>query len=125
MDLLTLASRHRSWLAVAQTTVAENIANATTPVFKAREVEPFEKYVGSAETAVPMQSSPAGQIKADGEVPAVKVEPSDDGRSVTHSGNAVVVEDQLMKAGDIKRDYSLNVSVTQAFRRMLLMGLKG
>ena len=114
MDLLTLASRHRSWLAVAQTTVAENIANATTPAFKAREVEPFEKYVRSAETAVPVQSSPA-----------VKVEPSDDGRSVTHSGNAVVVEDQLMKAGDIKRDYSLNVSVTQAFRRMLLMGLKG
>ena len=125
MDLLTLASRHRSWLAAGQSTVAENIANATTPAFKARAVEPFEKYVAAEASAAPMGTSHAGHMKAGGDLPAVKVEPSDDGQVVTHSGNSVVVEDQLMKAGDIKRDYSLNVSVSQAFRRMMMMGLKG
>ena len=125
MDLLTLASRQRLWLAAKQSTVAENIANVTTPAFKAREVEPFETYVASEVSGAPMQTSHARHLKAGSGSPVVNVEAGDDGGLVTHSGNTVVVEDQLMKAGDIKRDYSLNVSVSQAFRRMLMMGLKG
>jgi len=43
----------------------------------------------------------------------------------THSGNTVDVEQEMMKAGEIARDYSLNTSIVKAFHRMMLSVAKG
>jgi len=43
----------------------------------------------------------------------------------THSGNTVDVEREMMKAGEISREYSLNTSIVKAFHRMMLSVAKG
>ena len=44
---------------------------------------------------------------------------------VTHSGNSVSVEQEMMKAGDVNRAYALDTSIVKAFHRMYLASAKG
>ncbi len=41
IHLFDLAARQAQWLSVRQATVAGNVANANTPDFRARDVQPF------------------------------------------------------------------------------------
>ena len=43
---------------------------------------------------------------------------------ITHSGNSVSLEQELIKAGEVNRAYRLNTSVVKAFHRMLLASAK-
>ena len=43
---------------------------------------------------------------------------------VTHTGNSVSLEQELIKAGDVNRAYRLNTSVAKAFHRMILASAK-
>lgn len=41
--LLQLASQQSKWLTARQTLIADNIANANTPGFRARDIQPFSE----------------------------------------------------------------------------------
>ena len=41
------------------------------------------------------------------------------------SGNAVTLEAELLKAGEVGRTYSLNTAIVKAFHRMLMTTVKG
>jgi flagellar basal-body rod protein FlgB len=41
-----------------------------------------------------------------------------------HSGNSVSLEQEMLKAGDINRDYSLNTAIVKSFHRMFMTSLK-
>ena len=43
---------------------------------------------------------------------------------VTHSGNSVSMEQELIKAGEVNRAFRLNTSVAKAFHRMMLASAK-
>ncbi|MYZ46982.1 flagellar basal body rod protein FlgB [Propylenella binzhouense] len=121
--LFDLASRRAGWLAVRQATVAENVSNANTPGYSAREIEPFQDVLDSFGTKLAktapghMDLEPAGLRTSTVE----RV----DGWDVTHSGNSVAVEDEMIKAGEVQRDFSLNTGIVKAFHRMVMMGLRG
>jgi flagellar basal-body rod protein FlgB len=53
------------------------------------------------------------------------MEQAEDTGIVTHSGNSVNLEAELQAAGAVKREYSLNVAVARAFRRMVMASLRG
>lgn len=116
MQLFDIAQRHRSWLALRQSVVAENIANANTPGYGAQKVTDFAAMLDVG--AVKLGATHASHISAtNGRDPAVaeEAEPS----AVTHSGNSVEVEKELLAAGEVRGGYALNVSVVKAFNRML------
>jgi flagellar basal-body rod protein FlgB len=48
----------------------------------------------------------------------------DDPWDITHSGNNVSLEQELISSGDANRAYRLNTSVAKAFHRMLLASTK-
>ena len=39
---------------------------------------------------------------------------------ITHSGNNVSLEQELLKAGEVNRAFRLNTSLAKAFHRMIL-----
>ena len=45
IHLFSLASRKSQWASVRQATIAENVANAHTPGFRARDVEAFDRRI--------------------------------------------------------------------------------
>jgi flagellar basal-body rod protein FlgB len=47
-----------------------------------------------------------------------------DSWDVVHSGNSVSLEQEMVKSGDVNRDYSLNAAIVRSFHRMLLSSAK-
>ena len=43
---------------------------------------------------------------------------------VAPSGNSVSLEQELIKAGEVNRDYALNTSIVRSFHRMLMASVK-
>ena len=120
--LFDVASQQARWLSARQAVVASNVANANTPRFKARDIEPFANVLDK--TALAMTATNAAHMGVDAnKVRAVKVK-NEDSWSVSHSGNSVSVEQELTKAGEINRSYSLNTAIVKSFHRMLLSSVK-
>ena len=120
--LFELASSQARWLELRQSTIATNVANANTPGYRARDVEPFNKVLDgmpvrlATTSPTHMQLSPA---ETDTRATAKK-----DSWDVVHSGNSVSLEQEMMKEGDINRSFTLNSNVKRAFHQMLMMAVK-
>jgi flagellar basal-body rod protein FlgB len=118
MQLFNIVSRHNTWLAVRQTAVAGNIANANTPGFRAQDVQPFEMAVEQARLAM-TATQPGHLSSGPPDAPAVELR-RESPWELTHSGNNVSLEQELLKAGEVNRSYRLNTSLAKAFHRMIL-----
>lgn len=120
--LFSLAHRQSDWLAVRQSVVAQNVANANTPGFKALDVEPFTSVLDS--TRLEMAATNVSHLNYSGSQKAVEVTERDKPWEVLHSGNDISLDEELLKAGEVNGAFSLNTSVTKAFHRMLLASSK-
>lgn len=123
VNLFNLASEQSRWLSVRQAAVAGNIANANTPGYGAAEVEPFERVLDNSRVSLVSTNSAhlAGNTSADG----FKVSQEDTSSALMPSKNTVVLENELLKSGEIRRGFELNTSIVKAFHRMALMTMKG
>ncbi|MBZ6078561.1 flagellar basal body rod protein FlgB [Microvirga puerhi] len=120
--LFDVASRQAQWLAVRQATISSNIANANTPGFKAKDVEPFSKVFDQTQLTMAATNQAHLGFETSYTRPA-KVKKSDSWETV-HSGNTVSVEQEMVKANEISRESSLNNSIVKAFHRMMLASTK-
>jgi flagellar basal-body rod protein FlgB len=120
--LFDLASRHAEWATVRQAVISGNIANANTPGFRAREVEPFQAVMD--ETRLVLAKTSAGHL----DTTAAELGASKDDKigswDITYSGNSVSLDQELVKADDVNRAFSLNASIVKAFHRMLLTSVR-
>ena len=57
-------------------------------------------------------------------MPVVDVR-DEDAWDVVHSGNSVVLEQELIKAGEVNRSFALNAGIIKAFHRMLVASARG
>ena len=125
IQLFELASRQAEWLSVRQEVVATNIANANTPKFRARDVTPFDAVLQSAHTAM-ARTNPAhlaGETVGGGRID-IEEEALSNEIGVQESGNTVGIAEELMKEGQVKRDFELNAGLVKAFHRMMLMTVR-
>jgi flagellar basal-body rod protein FlgB len=118
--LFNLASQHAEWLSTRQTTVAENVANANMPNYRARDIEPFERTLNQATLAMRATDPRHASFAASPARPSAF-----EGKVAETIGGGVSLEQELIKAGEITRDYSLNVSIVKSFHRMWMSSVKG
>lgn len=122
-DIFTLAGQSARWVSARQTVLAENIANANTPNYRARDVKAFSATLD--QTGMAMARTNAAHmnlaIGAAGDDTAIV---EDVIGSTTHSGNSVSIENELVKLGEGKRDMALGTAVVKSFQRLYLAGLK-
>jgi flagellar basal-body rod protein FlgB len=120
--LFELASSQARWLELRQSTIASNVANANTPGYKARDVEPFNKVLDAMPVRLAVTSPSHLQLS-----PAetdTRANAKKDSWEVVHSGNSVSVEQEMIKGGDVNREYSMNTAIVRSFHRMLLSSAK-
>ncbi|MEW9804481.1 flagellar basal body rod protein FlgB [Mesorhizobium marinum] len=123
VNLFALATQQSRWLAVRQTAVAGNIANVNTPGYLAVDVEPFEKVLDN--TGVTMAATQAGHVSGRAGAAGFAVSEQRDDPSILPSENSVVLENELLKAGEIRRQFELNTAIVKAFHRMLMTTSRG
>lgn len=120
VQLFGLASQQARWLSVRQTAVANNIANANTPGYRAVDVEPFSKVLDKSllvQTATHNAHFKTGSTAA---LTTVEV----DGPRTNASTSTVKLENELVKSGEVAHAYELNSAIVKAFHRMVMMTVK-
>jgi len=123
VHLFELASQQARWLGIRQMLVAQNVANANTPGFKASDVTPFEDVFNSNEITI--KATNPGHIGSDpNDIESVTMKEATPWE-VTYSGNSVSIENEMIKAGEVNRAYSMNTSIRKAFHQMMMTSLKG
>ncbi|WP_108662720.1 flagellar basal body protein [Acuticoccus kandeliae] len=112
------ATRRATWASTREAAIAGNIANANTPGYKARDIEPFVADIHARRVQM-ATTSPAHLAPTPLEMSAADVDESDSW-DVSHSANTVSLDEQLMKADETQRTHQLSLSVIGTFHRMLL-----
>lgn len=122
VNLFNLATQQANWLSVRQAAVAGNIANANTPGYSAVDVVPFETVLDSKPVA--LGTSHPKHISFGGQE-ALTTQEMNESAPIMPSGNTVVLENALMKAGEVRRGFELNTAIVKAFHRMIMMTTRG
>ncbi len=120
--LFQLASQRTQWLSSRQALIASNVANANTPGYAARDMQPFSAALDAVHVA--MTTTNPGHV-----APAIDEfdpgRPAEDaGADATLSGNSVNLQDQMVKLGDVNRLYQETTGIKRVFHQMMLSALK-
>ncbi len=110
INVLNLASALAAHASARQQVIAENVAHADTPGYKARDIADFASVVDSGPAFQARLTRPGHM--AFGADPR-GFEPRDDTvmGAETPNGNSVSLEDQMMRAADVRQEQELALGV--------------
>lgn len=121
LTLFKLMSRKMAWLSQRQDVLAQNIANTDTPDYKPNDLKPFtfQSAMEGDGRLQPVTTNPMDMVgfdpnggrgfRAGTEAKPYETEPS---------GNAVSLEEQMMKVSKTQADYQL---VTNLYSKQITM----
>lgn len=122
-SILQLTHRHAQWLMARQKVVSENIAHASSPGYRAVDVKPFEQLVARA--GLDLSATRARHLRiAQDETLAIGTR-MQRVLEVSHSGNTVSLDQQLVSANEVRQGYMLNSSILKSLNRLLSSAIKG
>lgn len=115
IGLFRLAERRMEYLASRHQVITENVANANTPGFRSRDLKAFDfqaAMAGVGGGVAPSRTDPlhlagtreARPFKEDRRVQTFETAPD---------GNGVVLEEQMMKAAEVRQAYDLAAGIMQ------------
>ena len=120
--VLQLASQSAQWLSARQSLIASNVANANTPGYRALDLQPFSAVLDSTQVTM-VTTNPAHMTPTQEEFASARVVESDS-PDETLSGNSVNLEEEMIKLGDVNREYSMGTNIKRAIHQMLMSALK-
>lgn len=133
IPLLAMLKSRLGYLSDRQRVIAENVANANSPGFQARDLKPFsfQAQVQAASSAGGVAGVPAGtmamthpgHVQPPGGKPGARAVKSPDSEK-TLDGNGVVLEDEMIKLTDTRLDYEAAVNFYQQSMGMLKMAVR-
>ena len=115
------------YLSQRQRIISQNIANADTPGYRPQDLKPVDfsavlKGV-SGSKGVQMVATNPMHVGASSEVPAAKSGKQKTVYEVAPDGNAVIMEEQMLKSGQTVMDYNLVTGLYQKNVRMIKLAL--
>jgi len=120
-NVFDAVSRRMKWLEERQGVLSKNIANADTPDYKPRAMKDPE-FVGALQRELaPMQPqvTDAGHINASvPEAQTPEAEEQDETYETAPNGNAVVIEEQMVKVADTQQSHR---AMTNVYRKYMDM----
>ncbi|MGD0639679.1 MAG: flagellar basal body rod protein FlgB [Roseiarcus sp.] len=120
--VLELASQRTQWLSARESLIAGNVANANTPGFRAVDLQPFSAVLDSTQVSM-VATNPGHMTPTQDDFTAARVVESDSS-DATLSGNSVRLEQEMIKLGDVNRDYSMSTNIKRAIHQMMMSALK-
>lgn len=122
IGLFGTASSRMKWLSARQQVISENIANADTPGYKAKEIEPFSARVDAARSGLRTTHERHISSSAGGDF-AIREATDHWGESI--NGNTVSLEQQSIKAAETAEDYQAATSLYKKHLKLMQMAASG
>lgn len=123
VSIFDLAAKQARWLMARQSTIAENVAHAASPGYRARDLKGFEQMLTPG-GITPAATNPMHFRVDNGNGPTTFQKKLMGAEMVTHSGNTVSLDQQMMLANEVRQAYSLNVGIVKSMHRMILTAVK-
>ena len=114
--IFDLAERRLAWAHRRQAVLAQNIANANTPGFKPHDLQPFSRALGNATAVGPVRTQPNHLAGTSGA--SAPQEVVDRSHMQSPDGNAVALDEQLVKVADTDTTHELVTSIYKAYIAM-------
>lgn len=121
IPLFDMMARRLNWIGQRQQVLATNIANADTPGYKPRDVKSLDFATiarGHMGPLAPAVTNPKHMVSTAVRADKTASEKEKEPIETTISGNAVTLEQELMKASKNMTDYELT---TNLYRKHLTM----
>lgn len=127
MAFFQMASQRMQWLGERQVVISENIANADTPDYKAKDVSPFEQMLDEGGTRTRgLRTTHASHIQgAPTATSGVTVEGDPEAWEQSIDGNTVSLEQQTIKAAEISEGYRLAAQLYRKGHDLLTLAVTG
>lgn len=117
-DFFALAATRLDYIAQRQQVLAQNIANADTPAYTARDLAPFSAYLGAV-PAAPARTDPAHLA---GTLPPIALSTPQPAERAA-DGNAVNIETELTKVADGEQQQALVGNLWKSTMNLYLAAL--
>ena len=115
LPLFSMLKTRMHWLEERQKLLAENVANANTPSYRARDLKQLN-FRGELEASlaggVPLRTTEAGHIGGSTGTEGFD-QTTAGGFETTPSQNSVVLEDEMMKVAQTQLDHQTAISLYQ------------
>ena len=125
MPLFKLIGRQMNWLNKRQEVLAQNIANSDTPNYRPHDLKglDFAKFMRPQARPTPMQVTNASHMEPLRRTPKFRDEKDKDTYEMAPAGNAVIVEEQLMKVQETQANYRLATNLYSKHLKMIKMAI--
>ena len=127
LDIFRAISMRMDWLGQRQSVIADNIANSDTPEFMPRDLKQgsFQRALSGSQLSVkPAVSHPQHIVARPGREAADMAEQRDRYETAP-SGNAVILEEQLIKSAKTQADHSMMTRLYKKHMQLLRMAVRG
>lgn len=123
MQVFSIATQRAQWLSARLGVIAGNVANASTPGYRAREIAPFEAVLKQQQMQI-ARTDPA-HLNMAGEVGAVRFEAREARADLaTHSGNTVELEKEMLAGAETVRQFRLTSGLVRTWHRLFMMSVR-
>lgn len=127
-DIPVFQALHKrmDWLSARQTVLAENVANADTPGYRARDLKElsFRELMADKRTVMTTARTHSQHLQGTGSSSTPYADDSQDAvNESTPSENAVVLEEQTLKVSDTRMEYDLATSLYRKNMNMIRTAL--
>ncbi len=112
LDLLTLAGTAARHAGARQAVIAQNVANADTPGYRARDLPAFAEVYGAGTPApMAMAATRPGHLQPDAGTPLPEPVFAAATGAAQPNGNDVSIEAQMMKSAEARLDHDMALGV--------------
>ena len=127
MNIFTALTRNMEWLAARQRVLSENIANADTPGYRAKDLEKlnFRDLVSRSADRVKADTTHPGHIRLTNATTDRFTPEQSQATDKTPNENNVALEDEILKVNDARQAYDLAASLYRKHVQMLKMAVGG
>lgn len=122
LEILQMAQSMASHASLRQNAVSQNIANADTPGYKARDVASFTDTYKGTEDSAALRTTRAGHVGGSNVYSASVTIDSSPG-TTSPNGNSVSLEDQMVKGVEVRREHDLALAVYKTSMTILRTSL--
>jgi flagellar basal-body rod protein FlgB len=124
MNVFDVISKHVNWAGQRYSVAAANVANVDSPGYRAKEISDFELEMN--DTAMRLMRTNPGHMSVDGQSGDQSYDVTEQ-KSIdeTHSGNNVIVENEMRTIGESARVISSDTALYKLFHRMTIAAAKG
>jgi flagellar basal-body rod protein FlgB len=128
IGLFQLAGKRLNYLAQRQQVIAQNVVNANTPAYKAKDLEPFERVMAGMHPVTPVRTDPmhlAAAGLAGGDGAAARVRSRGDSWETVPDRNSVSLEQEMIRSADTREAYGMVAGIYQKHAGLLRLAYAG